>query len=71
MTTNHAAQIKSLREQRDVLEANGATDDCLLYDLAADLLEIHDATGISLDNWRSARLFVEEMIEGEITENGV
>ena len=41
-----------------------------LSDLLADLLEIHDATGISLDNWLAARSAVERAIGHRITENG-
>lgn len=39
---------------------------CIL--LAADLHEMHDATGISLDNWANAREFV-EAFRGPIVEN--
>jgi hypothetical protein len=37
-------------------------------ELADDLLELHDQTGISLDNWVAAREFVEGF-HGPITEN--
>ena len=36
--------------------------------LAADLMELHEGTGISLDNWVSAREFVEAYF-GPIQEN--
>jgi hypothetical protein len=39
----------------DVLRSRGG----LHSTLAADLLELHDKTGISLDEWNSARTFVE------------
>lgn len=58
-TTNHSGQIEALRDR-------GTLED----DLAADLLELHDATGISLDNFNSARQFVEQRIGGPIQENG-
>lgn len=40
-------------------------------EVAADLLEMHDQGGISLDNWVSARSLVEELIHSRILENGV
>jgi hypothetical protein len=36
--------------------------------LATDLLDLHNRTGISLDNWESARTLV-EAFKGPITEN--
>ncbi len=39
--------------------------------LAADLLEMHDKQGISLDNWDSARGLVEHLLGYSINENGV
>jgi hypothetical protein len=38
--------------------------------LARDLYQLHIDTGISLDNWKSAREFV-EFYYGPISENGV
>jgi hypothetical protein len=32
--------------------------------LASDLLEMHEATGISLDNWDNARAFVSAFMNG-------
>jgi len=46
--TDHSQIITALRSKPGVYA-----------DLASDLLEIHDATGISLDNWVSAKRFVE------------
>lgn len=40
-----------------------------LQELADDLLEMHEETGVSLDGWVSAREFV-EAYHGPITENG-
>ena len=45
-------------------------DDALLKRLAFDLYELHQHTGISLDNWESAREFVENYY-GPLQENGV
>ena len=58
-TTNHSGSIFALRER-------GTTED----DLAADLLELHDRTSLSLDNWASAREFIEARIGQPIQENG-
>jgi len=46
------------------------TDDDVALLLAADLLETHDDTGISLDCWIAAREFVERLAGITITENG-
>lgn len=58
-TTSHADEIAGLR------------DHALQLALAADLLEAHDETGISLDAWQAARAFVERHIGKPILENGV
>lgn len=75
--TDHSAIIQEMRERVQILEDHkhvltSEYDDLLLLALpvAADLLEIHDATGISLDNWPSARTFVERLSGVAITENG-
>lgn len=47
----HKKFISALRGQ------NTVTDD-----LAADLLELHDRTSISLDNWHSAKEFIRERV---------
>lgn len=66
-TTNHAGHIYALRERmRDAENPNALEDG-----LAADLLELHDRTGISLDNWDTARMFVERQIGASIQKNGV
>lgn len=82
-TTDHRHAIDILRRQRDHRIARAldmtetpqtradAGDQANCFALAADLLECHDQTGISLDNWPSARAFVERRIEGPIVENGV
>lgn len=58
--TDHSTQIEKLRI-RGTLENR----------LAADLLELHDRTSLSLDKWETARKFVERRIGGTIQENGV
>ena len=42
-----------------------------MLEAAAALLEVHDSTGISLDNWNGPREFVEDLIGTPITENHV
>jgi len=37
--------------------------------LASDLLEMHEATGISLDNWDTARAFVEAFTGAPVVPN--
>lgn len=66
--TDHSADILRLLKGIDI--ATPLTDDRLADYLAADLLEAHDATGISLDAWDSARQFVERRIGHTITPNG-
>lgn len=39
--------------------------------LAADLLDLHKRTGISLDNWDAARRFVEHHTGEQVVPNGV
>lgn len=76
-TTSHALEIANLRHIAARLsDAHQGTrpDVALLtltYRVAADLLEAHDDTGISLDNWSSARGLVETLIGEEILENAV
>lgn len=62
----HADEIERLRK----LAAVNASASASRLRLAADLLELHDTTGISLDDWQSAREFVEMAIGREISENG-
>ena len=47
---------------REILEASHA--------LASDLLELHNATGISLDNWAGARRFVQAFTGDAVAPNG-
>lgn len=58
----HSDSISMLREDAEELTIN--------HLLAADLLEMHDRKSLSLDNWGSARKFVEHYIGHSITPNG-
>lgn len=51
----HARYIDALRTSKGFVEDN-------MQLLAADLLEMHDRTSLSLDEWEVARRFVREMI---------
>lgn len=66
--TDHSRQIAQLRE--GLGDAHHMSDEYLARYLAADLLEAHDDTGISLDCWVAAREFVERHVGFEIEENG-
>lgn len=66
-TTNHSPEIVRLRERAKRKERY----DQLVYLLAADLLESHDESGISLDTWPAARNLVELLIGDEIVESGI
>lgn len=73
--TDHRTEIEALRGLADNMAVGSDpshTDELLkvlTLRVAADLLEIHDATGISLDNWPAARQLVEVLIGHEIQEN--
>ena len=49
MRTNHAGAIATIRAEANRLSSSTPT--AIALRAAADLLEVHDATGISLDNW--------------------
>lgn len=66
-TTDHSQEIARLRVRSRVKEQY----DRLVYQVAADLLEMHDSSGCSLDNWPAARALVELLIGDEIVESGV
>ncbi len=66
-TTDHAVEIAWLRLPRE----DDSFMDALMRELAADLLEAHDDTGISLDDWLPARLFVELLLDKKILINGI
>lgn len=59
MNANHGEQIAMLRGRHG-----------LDNQLAADLLELHDRTGISLDDWETARTFVENLTGSSVAPNG-
>lgn len=75
--TDHSAHIARLRSVEHSYACLGPTitDDertiGLAHAVAADLLELHDATGISLDSWLFARNLVEHLVGAPIVENGV
>lgn len=81
-TTDHAEEIVELRAMAaealadsDSMSDEGVfTDGRLTYltlNLAADLLEAHDQTGISLDDWPYARQLVEALLESPVLPNCV
>lgn len=65
--TDHSAEVARLRERAQRKERY----DRLVYELAADLLESHDQSGIALDNWPAARDLVELLIGDDIVESGI
>lgn len=67
--TDHADDVARLRAQCPPDTTPVLTDEQIALLLAADLLEAHDDTGISLDNWIAAREFVERHIGRTIEEN--
>lgn len=74
-TLAHAYHIEELREVADNMSVgHDGTDPneairVLTLRVAADLLELHDRTSLSLDHWRSARGLVELLIGTRIQEN--
>lgn len=65
--TDHSEAIARLRERAKKKERY----DALVYELAADLLQSHDESGISLDAWTPARDLVEMLIGDSIIESGI
>jgi len=67
-STDHSGEIAWLR-----LQAVQARDqrEQLAYLVAAELLQSHDETGSSLDQWVPYRALVELLLGHEILENGV
>ncbi len=63
--SDHSVEIAQLRTQ----VGDGTVVSALTLAGAADLLEAHDETGISLDDQLSARLLVELLIGKPIIEN--
>lgn len=50
-TTSHADEIQELRDAAKVQADHGLVATSVIYNAAADLLETHDSTGISLENF--------------------
>ena len=67
-STDHSGEIAWLRLQ--AVQAHDPRDE-LSYLVAAELLQSHDETGCSLDNWELCRAFVELLLGHEILENHV
>jgi hypothetical protein len=67
--SDHSLHIERLREQAQHFE--GETMHRLAYLASADLLKVHDETGISLDEWTAVRALVEYCLGRPITRNGV
>lgn len=58
--TNHSNEIAMMRRAANTLPDAFLANSILV---ASDLLELHDATGLSLDNWNVARVFVEDQMK--------
>ena len=56
--TDHSEDIARLRES-----------DAVEIQVAADLLELHDWTSLSLDDWHTARTWVESLMGHPLEEN--
>lgn len=65
----HAAEIRQLRSRATSGEPSLLMSLAMLA--AADLLEAHDETGISLDDWDAPRRLVEYLLQRPISPNGV
>lgn len=63
--TDHHVEIEQALQH-----AHGAPDEMQVL-AAVELLQCHDDTGISLDNWLPVRKFVEETLGFQILENRV
>lgn len=66
-TTDHSGEIAWLRLQ-GVTEPDRLR--ALAYLVAADLLQGHDETGLSLDEWEAPRELVELMLGHPVLDNG-
>ncbi|GAA3600627.1 hypothetical protein GCM10022199_00020 [Marihabitans asiaticum] len=67
--TNHSEEIAELRWRADrpgIGELEAAA-----FQAAVDLLECHDATGISLDDWEGPASLVNLMLRGRFLPNYV
>lgn len=84
-TTDHTDEIRALRAEsnrlcREVKPEDATPEQAILnaaFMASAALLEVHDASGISLDNWIGPREMVEACLtgigypDGTFLENGV
>lgn len=73
-TTDHSDEIRDLRAFSR--QSRGPSDAAIIARAAADLLEVHDASGISLDDWTGPRDLVNlalsrYLTRGTFTPNGV
>lgn len=73
-TTDHSVEISLLR--RRAAAYRHSTDrhervESLIAECAAALLQCHDETGISLDDWPGPRELVEYAIESRLLENHI
>lgn len=66
-TTDHSELVARLRVRSRQKERY----DQIVYELAADLLEMHDSSACSLDNWKPARDLVELLVGEEILESNI
>lgn len=73
--TDHSEQIETLRETAETHKEHGLISSSVIYNAAADLLEVHDATGISLDDFGAVKELVEFALRDlgldPFTPNGV
>lgn len=66
-TTDHSAEIDHALAH--LARSDGDGDEALCRRLAVDLLQAHDETGLSLDDWPTARQFVERFIVVTVLPN--
>ena len=75
--TDHTVRIEEMRAAADSYEiSHNATGSIMTHDLyidlraAADLLELHDSTGLNLHNAPNLLAFVEYHMNGKVDPNG-
>lgn len=68
-STDHRGEIDELLDRLNVTEPQ--TLEAMALMVSIDLLKAHDETGISLDDWVSARQLVEHLLGYPIMPNGV
>lgn len=66
----HSDDIDRLRKAAETGTCCMALERILMLKVVADLLEMHDATGISLDDWTPARELAEMLIGHPVRLNG-